>query len=42
MNIIDRNFYALTDELKSLTRQQIFKNIKSSFDKISEQTKLSL
>lgn len=42
MNIIDRNFYALTDELKSLTRQEIFKNIKSSFDKISEQTKLSL
>lgn len=42
MNVIDKNFYELVNELRTLSKDEIFINIKGSFDKIPEQTKLSL
>lgn len=42
MNIVDKKFYDLVYELKNLTKEEIFKNIVTNFDSISEQIKLSL
>ncbi len=42
MNVIDKSFYELVNHLGGLSEEQIYNNIKASFDLIPEQTKFSL
>ena len=41
MNIIDRNFYQLRDEIKSLSEKELYYRIRKSFDAVPEVTKVS-
>lgn len=41
MNVIDRNFYELIDEIKSLSEKELYYRIRKSFDNIPDATKIS-
>ncbi len=41
MNIIDKSFKQLTDEIKSLSEKELYYKIRKSFDGIPEETKIS-
>ncbi len=41
MNIIDRNFKELVNEIKSLTEKELYYQIRKNFDKIPDETKRS-
>ncbi len=41
MNIIDRNFRALVEEIKSLDEKELYYKMRKSFDKVPEETKRS-
>ncbi|MBO5182907.1 MAG: FkbM family methyltransferase [Bacilli bacterium] len=41
MNIIDKNFFSLVNEIKSLDEKELYYKIRSSFDSIPDETKTS-
>ncbi len=41
MNIIDRNFYALADEIRSLSEKEIYYRIRKCYDNVPRETKIN-
>lgn len=41
MNIIDRNFYDMVNEIKSLSEKELYYRIRKSFDDVPRETKIS-
>lgn len=41
MNVIDKNFYELVSEIKSLSEKELYYRIRKSFDNVPDATKIS-